>query len=58
MSASWNAEAKMWSIDIHRNGDVRRVTVRHLIFATGFGGGYPKMPNIEGTGSNFLASPA
>ncbi|KAL4071715.1 hypothetical protein J3A83DRAFT_4187853 [Scleroderma citrinum] len=25
-----------------------RMTVRHLIFATGFGGGYPKMPNIEG----------
>lgn len=25
--------------------------MRHLIFATGFGGGYPKMPNIEGTDS-------
>ncbi|KAL4076790.1 hypothetical protein V8B97DRAFT_2022069 [Scleroderma yunnanense] len=36
------------TIIVHRNGDVRRMTVRHLIFATGFGGGYPKMPNIEG----------
>ncbi|KIM60485.1 hypothetical protein SCLCIDRAFT_124053 [Scleroderma citrinum Foug A] len=47
-SASWNAESKTWSIVIHRNGDVRRMTVNHLIFATGYGGGFPKIPDIEG----------
>ena len=57
MNTIWDAETKAWSIVIDRNGDVRRMSVRHLIFATGFGGGYPNMPDIEDMASKFLASP-
>ncbi|KIM60484.1 hypothetical protein SCLCIDRAFT_124024 [Scleroderma citrinum Foug A] len=55
MNTIWDAETKAWSIVIDRNGDVRRMSVRHLIFATGFGGGYPNMPDIEDMASKFLA---
>ncbi|KAL4071717.1 hypothetical protein J3A83DRAFT_4093359 [Scleroderma citrinum] len=48
VSATWNEEQMSWCILIYRNGGVRKMTVKYLVFATGFGGGFPKMPDIEG----------
>ncbi|KAG6337008.1 hypothetical protein ID866_2068 [Astraeus odoratus] len=46
--AKWNEDVKTWTISIDRNGDMRTMSIRHLVFATGFGGGFPKTPDIEG----------
>ncbi|KAF8843430.1 FAD/NAD(P)-binding domain-containing protein, partial [Paxillus ammoniavirescens] len=41
-------ETRSWRLCINRDGQVRSMTAKHLIFATGFGGGFPKMPDVPG----------
>ncbi|KAF8133236.1 hypothetical protein EV363DRAFT_1397474 [Boletus edulis] len=44
----WNDHLKTWSVEIIRDGeDTRILKVKHLVFATGFGG-HPKSPDIPG----------
>ncbi|KAF8070683.1 hypothetical protein FPV67DRAFT_1561425 [Lyophyllum atratum] len=44
---AWDASTKTWSVTIRR-GDTKTVnlTVKHVVFATGFGGGFINMPQI------------
>ncbi|KAG6813375.1 hypothetical protein H0H92_011641 [Tricholoma furcatifolium] len=42
----WDGTKKNWSVTIKRQERVRTMTVKHLVFATGFGGGIPNMPSI------------
>ncbi|KAF8128629.1 hypothetical protein EV363DRAFT_1451618 [Boletus edulis] len=48
MSTSFHQETRTWQVSVNRGGRTRTMTVKHLIFATGFGGGFPKMPDIPG----------
>ncbi|KAH7889061.1 hypothetical protein F5I97DRAFT_784725 [Phlebopus sp. FC_14] len=43
----WNEETKTWTVEIERGTDKRVFQVKHLVFATGFGG-RPKIPDIPG----------
>ncbi|KAF9227052.1 FAD/NAD(P)-binding domain-containing protein [Gyrodon lividus] len=44
----WNDETKTWTVEINREGKETRVLkVKHLVFATGFGG-RPRMPDLPG----------
>ncbi|KAF8558001.1 FAD/NAD(P)-binding domain-containing protein [Imleria badia] len=44
----WNEASKTWTINVNRGTSEKRVlTVRHLIFATGYGG-HPVSPDIPG----------
>jgi len=43
---AWNADSKTWSVTIKRQSETRNLSVEHLVFATGFGGGMPRMPNV------------
>lgn len=46
-TATWDDTAKNWSVAISKGGDESRtLIVKHLIFATGFGGGVANMPLI------------
>ncbi|KAF9236329.1 hypothetical protein BU15DRAFT_50190 [Melanogaster broomeanus] len=46
--AEWNEETKTWTVEISRGGKETRVLkVKHLVFATGFGG-RPKIPEFPG----------
>ncbi|EGO01158.1 hypothetical protein SERLA73DRAFT_87605 [Serpula lacrymans var. lacrymans S7.3] len=48
-SASWNKQEKTWTVEISRKGKANRTfTIKHLVFATGFGGGIPITPEIPG----------
>ncbi|KAG2097526.1 uncharacterized protein F5147DRAFT_816517 [Suillus discolor] len=48
---SWDDSTKTWSVEVNRGGKGTRVlTVKHLVFATGFGG-RPKVPDIPGKAS-------
>ncbi|KAH9929373.1 FAD/NAD(P)-binding domain-containing protein [Fomitopsis serialis] len=44
--ARWDESTKQWIVDIRRNGGTRAVQVKHLVFATGIGGGVPNMPTV------------
>jgi cation diffusion facilitator CzcD-associated flavoprotein CzcO len=45
--AKWNDKTKSWHAEIVRQGkDTRHFDVKHLVFATGFGGGIPVIPDI------------
>ncbi|KAG9308310.1 hypothetical protein JVU11DRAFT_12074 [Chiua virens] len=48
ISTSFNQEKRTWQVSIDRDGNTRTMTVNHLVFATGWGGGLPKMPDISG----------
>ncbi|KAG6371188.1 FAD/NAD(P)-binding domain-containing protein [Boletus reticuloceps] len=44
----WNDNLKTWTVEINRGGkDTRTFKVKHLVFATGFGG-RPILPDIPG----------
>ncbi|KIJ18436.1 hypothetical protein PAXINDRAFT_167040, partial [Paxillus involutus ATCC 200175] len=43
----WNDETKTWTVEINREGRTRVLKVKHLVFATGFGG-RPTMPDLPG----------
>ncbi|KAF9224891.1 FAD/NAD(P)-binding domain-containing protein [Gyrodon lividus] len=47
-STDFIEEAKTWRVSINHEGKVRTMMVKHLVFATGFGGGCPKMPDVPG----------
>ncbi|KAG1901989.1 uncharacterized protein F5891DRAFT_1218974 [Suillus fuscotomentosus] len=48
---SWNDSTKTWSVEVDRGGKGTRIlTVKHLVFATGFGG-RPNVPDIPGKAS-------
>ncbi|TFY68646.1 hypothetical protein EVJ58_g883 [Rhodofomes roseus] len=44
--ARWNEPSKTWSVDVRRGGRLRTMEVKHLVLATGIGGGVPSMPAI------------
>ncbi|KIJ64694.1 hypothetical protein HYDPIDRAFT_111265 [Hydnomerulius pinastri MD-312] len=46
--AEFNEETQTWHVPINRAGEVRALEVKHIIFATGFGGGFPNTPKIPG----------
>lgn len=48
MSTSFNQDTRTWQVSVNRGGRTRTMTVNHLVFATGFGGGFPKMPDLPG----------
>lgn len=48
VETNWDADTKTWLVYILREGALRTITVKHLVFATGYGGGFPKMPDIQG----------
>jgi cation diffusion facilitator CzcD-associated flavoprotein CzcO len=43
-SATWNNEAKIWTVNIVREGRKMSITACHVVFAIGAGGQTPKMP--------------
>ncbi|KAI6096035.1 hypothetical protein EDD16DRAFT_1698444 [Pisolithus croceorrhizus] len=43
VKTSWNENAKTWNNE----------PVKHLVFATGYGGGFPKVPDIPRKGNGF-----
>ncbi|KAG1829642.1 hypothetical protein EV424DRAFT_408890 [Suillus variegatus] len=48
---SWNDSTKTWSVEVDRGSKGTRIlTVKHLVFATGFGG-RPNVPDIPGKAS-------
>ncbi|KAG7091576.1 hypothetical protein E1B28_010598 [Marasmius oreades] len=48
-NARWNQEDKTWTVELERGGKGRRVVkVKHIVFATGLGGGVPNVPKIPG----------
>ena len=55
-SASQDPETKKWTVEIERtNGEPRSFVVNHLVFAVGFGGGTPNVPQIPGAvGANVV----
>ena len=55
-SASQDLETKKWTVEIERtNGESRSFAVNHLVFAVGFGGGTPNVPQIPGAvGANVV----
>ena len=47
--ASQDPETKKWTVEIERaNSGIRTFVVNHLVFAVGFGGGTPNMPQLPG----------
>lgn len=42
-SATWNNEAKTWTVSFVREGQNMSITARHVVFAIGAGGQTPKM---------------
>ncbi|THV06487.1 FAD/NAD(P)-binding domain-containing protein [Dendrothele bispora CBS 962.96] len=44
--AEWIESTKSWNVLVNREGRSRKLNVRHLVFATGFGAGRPNMPMI------------
>ncbi|KAI6041451.1 hypothetical protein EDC04DRAFT_2982999 [Pisolithus marmoratus] len=48
VKASWYGDTKSWVVSIQHQGAVKTITVNHLVFATGHGGGFPRMPGIRG----------
>jgi cation diffusion facilitator CzcD-associated flavoprotein CzcO len=54
--ASQDPETKKWTVEIDRtNAESCSFVVNHLVFAVGFGGGTPNVPQIPGAvGANFL----
>ncbi|KIK97833.1 hypothetical protein PAXRUDRAFT_31551 [Paxillus rubicundulus Ve08.2h10] len=42
-----NDETETWTLEINREGKMRTLKVKHLVFATGYGG-CPIMPNLPG----------
>jgi cation diffusion facilitator CzcD-associated flavoprotein CzcO len=47
--ASQDPETKKWTVEIEReNSDPQTLVVNHLVFALGFGGGTPNMPQYPG----------
>jgi cation diffusion facilitator CzcD-associated flavoprotein CzcO len=54
--ASQDPETKKWTVEIeHTNSELRSFVVNHLVFAVGFGGGTPNVPQIPGAvGANTL----
>ncbi|KAL5492812.1 hypothetical protein ACEPAI_4260 [Sanghuangporus weigelae] len=48
-SASWDETNNIWNVAIAQmNGSTRSIKVKHLVFATGLGGGRPVMPDVPG----------
>ena len=54
--ASQDLETKKWTVEIDRtNAESCSFVVNHLVFAVGFGGGTPNVPQIPGVvGANIL----
>jgi len=54
--ASQDPETQKWTVEIERaNAGSRSLVVNHLVFAVGFGGGTPNVPQIPGAvGANIL----
>ncbi|KAF9007484.1 hypothetical protein BDQ17DRAFT_1350721 [Cyathus striatus] len=49
LDASQNADTHCWSVTITKaNGTMRSFVVKHLIFATGYNGGRPRIPQVVG----------
>jgi cation diffusion facilitator CzcD-associated flavoprotein CzcO len=51
--AAWDDASKVWSVIVRRGESKPQVvSVKHIIFATGFGGGvanYPEIPDQAGS---------
>ena len=49
-SAVWNPATSSWRVEITTapNNEPRMFDVKHLVFATGFSGGVPYMPDVPG----------
>lgn len=47
-NTSFNQETRTWQVTISRGERMRTMTVKHLVFATGYGGGFPNMPDVPG----------
>ncbi|KAI9567756.1 hypothetical protein HD554DRAFT_2023427 [Boletus coccyginus] len=47
-NTSFNQEIRTWQVTISRGERTRTMTVKHLVFATGYGGGFPNMPDVPG----------
>ncbi|KAL5513568.1 hypothetical protein ACEPAH_3967 [Sanghuangporus vaninii] len=48
-SASWDETNNIWDVAIAQmDGSTRSMKVKHLVFATGLGGGRPVMPDVPG----------
>ncbi|EIM79879.1 FAD/NAD-P-binding domain-containing protein [Stereum hirsutum FP-91666 SS1] len=45
-SALWLPDEQLWMVSVIREGEERAMKVKHLIFATGMGGGVPVIPRI------------
>jgi len=45
--ASWDDTTKAWTVEVIRDGKVRILTVKHLVFATGLDA-RPKVPDVPG----------
>jgi cation diffusion facilitator CzcD-associated flavoprotein CzcO len=43
-SASWDNEARSWTVNMNRKGQKTKITTRHVVFAIGAGGQIPEMP--------------
>ena len=55
--ASQDPETKKWTVEIEReNSDPQTLVVNHLVFALGFGGGTPNMPQYPGAVSALVAN--
>ncbi len=47
--ASQDPETKKWTVEIERtDAELRSFVVNHLVFAVGFGGGTPNVPQVPG----------
>ncbi|KAG9308332.1 hypothetical protein JVU11DRAFT_12096 [Chiua virens] len=46
--ANFNQETMTWQVSINRGGKERTMAVKHLVFATGWGGGFSNIPDIPG----------
>ncbi|KAF5368487.1 hypothetical protein D9758_002393 [Tetrapyrgos nigripes] len=49
--ADYDDSTKIWQVTVKHGDQERKLSVRHLIFAVGFGGGQPKMPVIPNQSS-------
>ncbi|EIW79086.1 FAD/NAD(P)-binding domain-containing protein [Coniophora puteana RWD-64-598 SS2] len=47
VSTKWIEDRKSWTIEVRRAGDLRTLSVKHLVFATGLTGP-PNLPEIPG----------
>ncbi|KAI0946647.1 hypothetical protein AcW1_010059 [Taiwanofungus camphoratus] len=46
--ARWDDPKKGWTLNVRRGNSDRTLQANHLVFATGLGGGVPKIPAIPG----------